>query len=197
MNYKISNRIYGRFYYSVCKNGLKGNPGSKKILAEYRRICLRAKDIGSKNRLLSAYMMAAYFIAMNRCTGLTAEENYAVFEKGLRNSRLFAVILGNADQYLDIKKMPSRKAWAESSKNSTYENDWVVEVYESCEAYEYGCDYIECGVCKLCKDEKCFELAKYLCRLDFLMAEIMGMKLVRTKTLAEGYDCCDFRYSHK
>jgi hypothetical protein len=36
-----------------------------------------------------------------------------------------------------------------------------------------------------------------MCRLDFVIADIMGMKLVRTKTLAEGADLCDFRYSSR
>ena len=43
----------------------------------------------------------------------------------------------------------------------------------------------------------CPELAKYLCRMDFVLADIMGMKLVRTGTIAEGADICDFRYSRK
>ncbi|MCD8314625.1 MAG: L-2-amino-thiazoline-4-carboxylic acid hydrolase [Firmicutes bacterium] len=43
----------------------------------------------------------------------------------------------------------------------------------------------------------CPELAKYLCQLDFVLADIMGMKLERTMTLAEGDPKCDFRYSKK
>ncbi len=30
-----------------------------------------------------------------------------------------------------------------------------------------------------------------MCRLDFVIADIMGMKFVRTKTLAEGAELCD------
>ena len=37
-----------------------------------------------------------------------------------------------------------------------------------------------CGICRLCQDEGCPELAKYFCRLDFVMTDRMGMKLVRT-----------------
>ncbi len=49
----------------------------------------------------------------------------------------------------------------------------------------------------LCNDEGCPELAKYMCRLDYVIADIIGMKLKRTKTLAEGGDFCDFRYSRR
>lgn len=64
-------------------------------------------------------------------------------------------------------------------------------------ANDLGYDYYECGICKICKDEGCPELAKHLCKLDFMMADLMNAKLVRTKTLAEGADYCDFRYSLK
>ena len=60
-----------------------------------------------------------------------------------------------------------------------------------------GDDYHECGACKLCKDEGCPELAAYICRMDFVLADMMNMKLVRTRTIAEGAPYCDFRYSRK
>jgi hypothetical protein len=31
----------------------------------------------------------------------------------------------------------------------------------------------------------------YACRIDYLMANLMGLQFVRTKTLADGDDCCD------
>ncbi|MCM1524765.1 MAG: L-2-amino-thiazoline-4-carboxylic acid hydrolase [Ruminococcus sp.] len=87
--------------------------------------------------------------------------------------------------------------WAENSRKRKYENDWVVNVLCAAENYELGYDYTECGICKLCRDEGCPELAGYLCRLDFVLADIMGMKLERTETIAEGGEKCDFRYSRK
>ena len=98
MKYKFANKIYGAFFYSVCIKGLKEKAMNthkikKEIFAEYKAIILRAKDIGPKNTLMSAYMMAAYFIAMNRVTGLTPDENYALFEKGLAQNKLFQYML--------------------------------------------------------------------------------------------------------
>ncbi len=60
-----------------------------------------------------------------------------------------------------------------------------------------GYDYLECAICKLCRDERCFELAKYMCKLDFMFADIMGMRLERTSTLADGGKKCDFRFYRK
>lgn len=198
MKYTVMCKLYGAFYAGACKKELKDRfPDCnmpKAVKTEYKNIVLRAKDIG-KSRLLSAYMMAAYFIALNRNTGLSPEDNYNLFKEGLYASRLFHKVLGNADNYLDIKKMPGRKAWERKSHERKYENDWVVDVLGKTDDYELGYDYHECGVCRLCQDEGCFELAQYLCRLDFVLADIMGMKLERTKTIATGADFCDFRYS--
>lgn len=200
MKYTALCRLYGAFYADACKKGLKSRFPNRKITkavkTEYQNIVSRAKDIGP-SRLLSAYMMAAYFIALNRTTGLSPEDNYKLFKEGLYASRLFHKALGNADKYLDIKKTPERKAWEKESHERKYENDWVVDVLDKTDDYDLGYNYYECGICKLCQDEGCFELARYLCRLDFVLADIMGMKLERTKTLADGGDFCDFRYSRK
>lgn len=141
--------------------------------------------------------MGAWFIALNRSTGDSAEENYVLFRDGLQKSRLFAMAMGDADAYLDEKKLPGRLKWAKESKKRTYENDWVVEVLPGGKTFDLGYDYLECGICKLCRDEGCPELARYLCRMDFVLAELMGMEFMRTTTIAEGGERCDFRYRRK
>ena len=153
-----------------------------------------AKEIG-KSRLLSSYIMTSYFIAMNRSTGKSAEENYILFRDGLCASKLFHKVIGDVEQYLDPKKMPGRLQWSADSHKRKYENDWVVDILPGTETYDLGYDYHVCGACKLCQDEGCPELAAYICRMDYVLAEIMHMKLVRTGTIAEGAPYCDFRYS--
>lgn len=192
--------LTGHTYHSACKPYLREKGVSedriKGIVKEQKEITARAKAIGAKN-MTGAYAMAIYFIALNRRTGLTAEENYEVFYKGIAHSGMIRKSLGNADTYLDEKRMPARLKWAEESHKKVYENDWVVDVLPANGEYDLGYDYHECGAVKLCKDEGCPELAKYICRYDYLMADIMGIELKRTGTLAEGYEKCDFRYSRK
>ena len=141
--------------------------------------------------------MGIYFIAMNRSTGKDAEENFEIFRDGLCASKLFRKAVGNAESYLDEKKMAGRLKWSEDSHKRLYENDWMLDILPGNGEYDLGYDYHQCGICKICSDEGCSELAKYLCRMDFVLADIMGMKLVRTGTIAEGADICDFRYSRK
>ena len=50
----------------------------------------------------------------------------------------------------------------------------------------------ECGICKLGKRENCFEFVPCLCNMDERNYRNEGGQLHRTKTLAQGDDCCNF-----
>ena len=112
----------------------------------------------------------------------------------MKKSKLLKAMMGSPKQYFSEEKMQKRRSWSKQTYEKTYPNDWVVDVLEKTPDYEFGLDYHECGVCKLCRDEGCPELAKYLCRLDFLLVEIMGIHLHRTMVLADGAPKCDFRF---
>ena len=200
MKYSFKAWCIGHFFHSACKKEYKRRSIPKKavmkIALEHKMITIRAKNM-SHGKLMSSYLMGIYFIAMNRYSGLSAQENYDILEAAMRNNRMFKKGLGTAEQYLDEKNTPARMKWAEESHKVKGENNWVVDVLPRCKDFDLGYDYHECGICKICRDEGCFELAKYLCRLDYVIADMMGVKLVRTQTLAEGGDFCDFRYSLK
>lgn len=200
MKNSVSALMFRQFYHSAVRAELKKRsfPRSMadKIINEYDKIAARAKDIG-KSRLISGYTMGIYFIAMNRSTGKSPEENFEIFRDALCASKLFRKAVGNAESYLDDRKMQGRLEWSEESHKRIYENDWVLDILPGNGEYDLGYDYHECGVCKLYRDEGCPELAHYMCLMDFVLADIMGMKLVRTGTIADGADICDFRYSRK
>lgn len=164
------------------------------IYKEYIAIIERAKPLETSNPLLSSYLLAAFFIAMNRGGKLSVEENYHLLEKGIKTSKMVPLMLGNAKQYLSEKKMKQRFEWSKQTHLKQYENDWVVDILTKTKDYDLGYNYHECGVCKLCKDEHCFDYAKYLCKLDFLLSSMIGLTLTRTMTLADGDPYCDFRF---
>ena len=56
-------------------------------------------------------------------------------------------------------------------------------------------DITECGVVKYLDAQGADELGPYICDIDYVGAEAMGIGLRRTKTLAWGCDRCDFRLS--
>ena len=199
MKYSINFFIYGQVYSKMISNR-DFKKKKKDVLKEYKEIVKRAKPIGPKNPLESSYGLCAFFIAMNRCNDPSPEVNYLLLEDGFKNCPWVKPVLGNGNGYFDEKRMEGRRLWSKRTHEKKYENDWVVDIIEKAdgpEGYEMGYDYLECGDCKMCCDEGCPELAKYLCKLDFLLVDIIGIGLKRTMTLAEGCSKCDFRFYKK
>lgn len=197
MKYNIIIRSFGKILNGLIGRSIKDKSSIKGVDKEYKAIILRSKDIGEKNIFATSYAMGAYYLAMCRKTGLSPEENFRVLEEGIAGSKLFKMFLGSAESYLSEKKMNQRKKLAAETHKHIYENDWVWDIVEKDETYDGGYDYTECGVCKLFQDEGAFELAKYVCRLDFVMFDMIGITLTRTKTIADGDDSCDFRFKIK
>ena len=195
MQYSFTIRAIGSVLTGIIKAGVPDKAVQRKIKQTYKEIIQRASDIGADNKLIMSYLLAAYFIAMNREDGLSPEENLELLDKGMRKSKLVKTLMGSSKGYFSEKNMESRRAWSKKTHEKRYKNDWVVDVLEKTDDYEFGLDYTECGVCKLCRDEGCPQWAQYLCRLDFMLVEIMDIHLERTTTLADGGDKCDFRFS--
>lgn len=60
--------------------------------------------------------------------------------------------------------------------------------------FDYGVDYTECAVCKFLRAENAFELTPYACAIDKPVSELLGWGLTRSRTLAEGFPKCEFRF---
>lgn len=132
MEYGFTQKLFGYFYHNSCmKQAAKQQLDIDKeaIKQEYVSIIKNAKDIG-KSRLMSSYCMGAYFIALNRKTPLSPEACYELYKDGLSSNKLFHIAVGNANSYLDKKKMPDRLKWSADSHLHRYENDWVVDIIE-------------------------------------------------------------------
>lgn len=82
------------------------------------------------------------------------------------------------------------------SRQRRYPGDWVYAVVEGDgSAFDWGLDYLECGICKLYHAQGAGEFVPYLCQLDFIASDWFGWGLARTMTLAEGNEKCDFRFT--
>jgi len=60
--------------------------------------------------------------------------------------------------------------------------------------FDFGIDFVECAIIKFLRAEGAEELAPVLCELDWPHMELIGVELMRTTTLAEGGERCDFRF---
>jgi hypothetical protein len=55
-------------------------------------------------------------------------------------------------------------------------------------------DYTGCSIYEFLKEQGAQEFAPYVCLTDVAMSDTFGWGLIRTMTLADGYDRCDFRF---
>jgi hypothetical protein len=87
------------------------------------------------------------------------------------------------------------KSQATLSQKRQYPEDWIWSFIEGDgKEFDFGMDFIECAVCKFFKSQGADELTRFACLTDFPMSKFTGSGLVRTMTLAEGAEKCDFRF---
>ena len=60
--------------------------------------------------------------------------------------------------------------------------------------FDFGVDYVGCGIYKFMQDQGAEEFAPYVCMSDIALSDAMGWGLIRTETLADGCERCDFRF---
>ena len=60
--------------------------------------------------------------------------------------------------------------------------------------FGYGVDILECGICKLFSKHHYFKYASILCEVDKVTSGFAGLELIRTGTIANGAELCDFRF---
>lgn len=91
------------------------------------------------------------------------------------------------------KKM---KEWAKETQKRQYPGDWVSTFIEGDrKEFDYGIDITECGILKFFRAQNADEITPYICvSMDGIFSKAFNRGLVRTMTLAEGYEKCDFRY---
>lgn len=94
------------------------------------------------------------------------------------------------------KRIDQRKHDAVVSQQRRYPDDWVFNIVEGDgQTFQWGMDYTECGIVKYLSRQGAPELAPYLCWLDYPVFAAMRVKLIRTETIAQGCQKCDFRFS--
>lgn len=71
--------------------------------------------------------------------------------------------------------------------------DWKV-VYREIDKDSFELDITECGLKKLTHDFDADGLLPGICRMDYMLSNLMGNGFVRTKTLGDGDYCCNCHY---
>jgi hypothetical protein len=169
---------------------------------EFRAMLPRLPYIGGKQNTLTTNLVAcSWFLALYRVLqprGLSDDEIgdlvYRVAEEWVKSSPRW---LGQV-QGLLVKTPLLRMIFGRISRQSQqrkYPGDFVVHfVPGDGRNFDFGLDFTGCAIHKFFQAEQAGHFAKYMCRIDYLTTSYKGIELIRTGTIANGADKCDFRY---
>lgn len=170
--------------------------------AEFEKLLRKLPYIGGDrnpltgNLVFSASALAFYRTMKRHGKGVeeTGELLYRIMEAWIkRYPRLIRLLMGR--YYMTGLNQRHAKQQAALSQERRYAGDWVFEHVEGDgESFEWGRDYIECGIVKFLRAQEADELAPYLCLTDYALFGALGIELKRTMTLADGDQKCDFRF---
>ena len=62
------------------------------------------------------------------------------------------------------------------------------------ENFDYGVDYLECTMHKFVCEQGAAEFAPYVCLSDIPLGDTFGWAVIRSETLADGCQRCNFRF---
>ena len=132
------------------------------------------------------------FYEVMKARGKTAQEVGKIIYDALEEYvRYLPQIPGNE---LTPEFRAQENALAKRTQERRYPDDWVFEFVDGDGVeFDYGRDYTECGAQKLYHAHDADEFLPYFCYLDFAAHRTEGWGFIRTETLAEGYQRCDFR----
>jgi hypothetical protein len=168
---------------------------------EYSQLIPEIPYVG-QNRILvqfitgTAQSLAIYRVLRNH--GKTVEEAgqlYYLMCKALLDSfpTIVRWLIGKAS--FSKLYLAALKKGAQKSQKRLYPGGYVFSFVDGDgREFDYGVDYSECGGCKFLSKQGASELAPYICTADIVYSKAFGWGLIRTKTIAEGFEKCDFRF---
>ena len=136
---------------------------------------------------LAAYLMAVYKTAPEKITD-------EVFE-GLVDAIVTCdrfVKMNKGREFFTEKNIQTRNRFQSDPEFNSYPENWKYTFTYDLSVPECTITYTRCAICEMARRERCFHLMKYLCTTDFAQQDLMGNTLIRTKTIGNGDEICDF-----
>ena len=169
---------------------------------EFERLIPKIPYIGGKANnltqdLIDCTMLLALYQVLKR-EGFRIEEiGKMVIEMEQRRihsyPRFVLKLLGKVI-HSPLGKNRLKKA-ADKSQEGRYPGGWVsVYIEGDGGEFDFGIDYLECGLCKFYHQQGADEFTPYLCQFDYVQQSAMRAGFFRSMTLAEGAERCDLRW---
>lgn len=180
-------KTYGREYYCQFRTLAK-----KKM----KELQPKVPDIGkSIYKINYAFVIANVpffhaFSAFEQTRDNAGELLYVVNENLLTKIPKF-IFLRMGKRTVSQKRIKElKRAQRQSELGLLNRLDWKIQVVENPDG-TYWANMLECGALKVLKAIQEDGIFPYVCRIDYLWANLGGFKFVRTKTLADGDECCN------
>ena len=171
----------------------------KRQKKEYKAMVARTPSVGSvKDNMFASVMYLACF-GFSYYRADPEHITMDVFD-GMINAICTSDVMKRAykgKNCFDRKEIDRYVRGSERSKKRKYPMDWVFDFSYDLSVPEYYVTQRECGVCKIARQEDLMFLMPHICVMDYPTIEYKGGKLIRTKTLGAGDDCCDFHVVKK
>ena len=169
----------------------------------FREMTARTPDIGSLKENPQRICLSGGMVWLSiykAAEGAMDETTFADMVSGSMDSPLIrAAFKMKKKTVFTLKAQQFRKDTSARTNLLSRDNPfhWNAEVILGRDADEYRINYRQCGLCALGRQEGVLHLVKHMCALDTMSIDWMGGVLYRTKTLANGGDCCDFHICKK
>ena len=144
----------------------------------------------------AAMVLAFYQIQLKH--GRTSEEVGTIITESITREinkypKWFTHIIGS--KFFNKKYIEQVKYHCEESQEKEYNGNWVTFYVEGDgKTFDYGFNHIECGIVKYLNKYNAKEIIPYLCSVDYIYSDALGEGLVRTSTIANNGQYCDFRF---
>ena len=166
---------------------------SKTVKNEYKRIIAGQPDVGGmKNNLIMGLYLAAYFIAVYKtASGRMSDDTFGEFIDSICASDIF-VRMNKGRNFFTDKNILTRNRLQNDPIFTNNSENWQYTFSYDMAVPECRITYTKCAICSMAKREDCFHLMPHLCKTDYAQQELMGNTLIRTKTIGNGDEICDF-----
>lgn len=161
---------------------------------------MRDDDKTLERQLILCTVYLAIYKVMKR-RGKTTEEIWELCDGMIK---AYVSAIPRFVRWLARKRIFSKKELARQRKSAAisqkrlYPADFVFTFIEGKgKEFDWGIDFTECAMCKFYRNQNAEDFLPYICLTDKILSEAFGYGFVRTKTLAEGFDRCDFRWKKR
>ncbi len=189
--------VYG--YTEEALPGIDIKEFKRRHKKEYREMVRRTPSVGSvrENMFAPVMYLACYGFSYYKVDSerISMEVFDGMIDAVCKSDTMKKFYKGK--NCFDLKEIGRYVKGSERSKKREYPMDWVFDFSYDLSVPEYYVTHRECGVCKIGQQENLMFLTPHMCVMDYPTIEYKGGKLIRTKTLGAGDDCCDFHVVKK